>query len=35
MKAFLDRLNVDTAAQASTLILTEKRHEASYLSVSP
>lgn len=33
MKAFLDRVNVDTAAFATTLILTKERHEASYLSV--
>jgi len=32
MKAFLDRVNVDTAAFATTLILTKERHEASYLS---
>eukprot|EP00967_Tisochrysis_lutea_P154542 scaffold307215_cov33-Tisochrysis_lutea.AAC.2 len=33
MKAFLDRLSVDTASRPTTLILTKERHENSYLSV--
>mmetsp|Transcript_8881 Transcript_8881/g.12695 ORF Transcript_8881/g.12695 Transcript_8881/m.12695 type:complete len:112 (-) Transcript_8881:123-458(-) len=32
MKAFLDRLSVDTASRPTTLILTKERHENSYLS---
>lgn len=32
MKAFLDRMSVDTANRESTMLITDKRHENTYLS---